>query len=56
MIIYAVSSIRLRFLKPVRDGVKEQRNVGDMGDESRTITPGNDSQNFEKMDSGVDHA
>jgi len=55
--IYAVSSIRLRFLKPVRDGVeKEMNNVGDPTDENRTVTEGSDGQAFEKIESGPEHA
>ena len=57
VIIYAVSSIRLRFLKPERDGAeKEHNNVADVGDEDRTVTPGSDGQNFEKPDSSIDQA
>ena len=57
MIIYAVSSIRLRFLKPVRDGMeKERNNVGDVSDENRTVTAGSDGQNFEKVNSDTEHA
>lgn len=52
MIIYAVSSIRLRFLKPVRDGAE---GVGDMGDDTRTVTPGSEGQNFEKMEVPIEH-
>ena len=57
VIIYAVTSIRLRFLKPVRDGVeKVHNNAGDVSDENRTVTPGSDGQNFEKVNSETEHA
>jgi hypothetical protein len=52
VIVYAVSSIRLRFLKPVRDGAES---VGDMGDDTRTVTPGSEGQNFEKMEAPIEH-
>jgi len=56
VITYVVSSIRLRFLKPVRDGVeKETNNVGDTGDDTRTVTPGSEDRNFEKLESPMEH-